>query len=477
MDSEKPQHSIAMVVLNSISHDTRVLKEAHALAEHGCQVTIVGIQDGNCAEPETSFPLGVRAIRVGRGLEEDINIGAAIARQLSFWAIGAAVLLLAAVLYVGLFLSLPEMISRVVSLEIVALRVLSLVAGGLALVVTLLALRRHNRLGMIHANFAKIKVSLVRRLRHGRLRNQIAERVSEIGPDVVHCHDVTGLRIGEACIFHGFAGKLVYDSHELYEDLPHASIWHRLATRKVQDRMAPKLSGFITINDSIARVLKKRHPAFPDPVIVKNAARRPSSPVQDDGRLHDAAGLDHGTKILLYQGGFSPNRGLTSLVRSAAFLPEGWAIVLMGWGREESLLRKSAAIADPDGQHVRFVPRVPQPELALWTAGATVGVIPYARHGLNHWFCTPNKLWEYPSAGVPILASPFPEMRRVIEGHDIGVLLSDPIKPENIAWTLRDLSSDRLEQLRQNCATFIELDNWALYEDRLKDLYGSLLCE
>ncbi|HYE68658.1 MAG TPA: hypothetical protein VEA58_08600, partial [Anaerovoracaceae bacterium] len=47
---------------------------------------------------------------------------------------------------------------------------------------------------------------------------------------------------------------------------------------------------------------------------------------------------------------------------------------------------------------VVFIPPAPQNDLALWTAGGTIGIIPYEKIGLNHWFCTPNKLWEYPNA-------------------------------------------------------------------------------
>ncbi len=54
-----------------------------------------------------------------------------------------------------------------------------------------------------------------------------------------------------------------------------------------------------------------------------------------------------------------------------------------------------------DESKVRFIPPAPQKELKSWTQGATLGIIPYEGKMLNHWIATPNKLWEYPSAGVP----------------------------------------------------------------------------
>src|SRR5690606_35834587 len=55
---------------------------------------------------------------------------------------------------------------------------------------------------------------------------------------------------------------------------------------------------------------------------------------------------------------------------------------------------------------IKIIDPVPQEELLLWTQGATVGAIPYPITCLNHWGCAPNKLWEYPGAGVPIIATP-----------------------------------------------------------------------
>ena len=59
----QPPHAVS-VVFNSISHDARVLKEAHALAGAGYRVTIVGVKDNNCYESLTVYPSGARAERV-----------------------------------------------------------------------------------------------------------------------------------------------------------------------------------------------------------------------------------------------------------------------------------------------------------------------------------------------------------------------------------------------------------------------------
>jgi len=111
----------------------------------------------------------------------------------------------------------------------------------------------------------------------------------------------------------------------------------------------------------------------------------------------------------------------------------------------------------------------------LWTAGATVGIIPYEGDILNHWFCTPNKLWEFPSAGVPLIVQPFPELRKVIEKYGCGWILPETCTPETLAEMFRVLTDAQFRAAREGCRKFIEEDSWeAAYVAPLTQLYDSL---
>ena len=80
-----------------------------------------------------------------------------------------------------------------------------------------------------------------------------------------------------------------------------------------------------------------------------------------------------------------------------------------------------------------FAPPVPQRELLGYVAAADLGVIPYNdRHLLNTLLCSPNKLYEFVEAGVPVCASDLPELARFVALHKIG--LSGPMStPRQIA--------------------------------------------
>jgi glycosyltransferase involved in cell wall biosynthesis len=156
---------------------------------------------------------------------------------------------------------------------------------------------------------------------------------------------------------------------------------------------------------------------------------------------------------------------------------------MMGWGLYESELKGIANRINRDIKQyrksdvIRFVPPAPQEELARWTAGAAIGVIPYEKTGLNHWFCTPNKLWEYPNAGVPLLISPFPEMKDFVEKYDHGWLLPEKTVPKSFGLAIGALSDADIDKAKQNSIIFIKENHWGIFEARLFSLYKELRAE
>lgn len=476
---------IAAIVLNSVSHDARVLKEADSLAAAGYEITIFGIQDNRCFEPETARSSGARIVRV--------------AWKPRAHMVAARVILMAGLLFTalvfGALLLVRENIHAILRVRELVEAVAIAGVASLGLFFVWASIREGRRAAQagdaasrqsgakkidrsLRARLSKVKSILTGKFKHAIVQRAMCRALADAAcgfrPDAVHCHDLNAAPAGILCKKR-IGCPMVFDSHELYEEQSMASPMQRRVYRRRQRRCARATDAFVTINDSIARVLRERYPRLPEPIIVKNATLPPEGLPRDDGRLHRAAKLEPGTRILLYQGGFALHRGLDVLVRAAALLPEEWCLVMMGWGRFEAELKELAKNVDPRGRKIRFVPPAPQAELGAWTAGGSLGVIPYENVCLNHWYCTPNKLWEYPVAGVPILASPFPELSKAVLDNEIGLLIDDPPTPQAIAGAVSSLTPDRLEQLRRNCQAYIARDNWLVYERRLVGLYDGLL--
>ena len=76
--------TIAMVVLNSISHDARVKKSAESLSKNAYKVFIIGVQDNRDSRPMNFLPNGTNVVRVD--IQTPIKEFKTLIRPL-FWAI------------------------------------------------------------------------------------------------------------------------------------------------------------------------------------------------------------------------------------------------------------------------------------------------------------------------------------------------------------------------------------------------------
>jgi glycosyltransferase involved in cell wall biosynthesis len=294
----------------------------------------------------------------------------------------------------------------------------------------------------------------------------------ELGASVFHAHDVITLPVA-AWLARRTGGSLLYDAHELYTEMSTLSARERRIWRFIEQRLIRRADVVVTVCESISRELSDRYRVARPSVLlnvpvlddvdrpVAGALRRKVSPLAGD------------RPIVLYQGGFSPHRGLANLVDAVAML-DRCLLVLMGAGPLEESLRERILDSGLE-RSITIVPAVPQRQLLAHTRDATVGVIPYEFVGLNNYYTTPNKLFEYLAAGVPIAASDFPELRRFIGTYDVGVTF-DPARPSDIARAIEQILSDHdaLIERRANALRAARSLNWDVEKLKLLEIYGSL---
>lgn len=335
----------------------------------------------------------------------------------------------------------------------------------------------HKNLKKIAGRFGGRLLASERRIKYRLMARTLSNRVLQGQYDIVHCHDLVALMAGGQIKKTKPETKLIWDAHEVYDELAGGMEADKRYFSSIIRENQGLVDGFVTISESIANHYAVNY-KLPPATIVMNATRG-ITPPHDDGRLRAAAQLNADRKIMLFQGGFSHKRGLGILMEAAADIPTPWTIVAMGWGKLErdlkDVARRLAENALPGDEPLVVIPGAPQEELAAWTAGATIGIIPYEDAGLNHLYCTPNKLWEYPDAGVPILATDFIEMGRMIREWDTGFLLPRDFTSTDILEFLRQTDDDTIAVKRANCRRFTQQMSWAKFEPRLHNLYEAVV--
>lgn len=299
----------------------------------------------------------------------------------------------------------------------------------------------------------------------------------KVRPETYHCHDLNTLWIGVIAA-KLTKSKLVYDSHELYTEISTFNKRQRFILGLTEKILIKFPDEIITVNESIANELVKRY-NIKHPKIVMNCPPKinlDTKPIEkiDDTWEKIRESCPRDTTFILYQGGFAPNRGLENLIRSMKFT-SGCVLVMLGWGRLEDDLR---LLVDKESlkEKVIFVPPVSQEELLYFTKHADFGVIPYQNVGLNNYYATPNKLFEYAMSGLPILASNFPELSRIIYEYKIGETFN-PNDSEDIAKAINKAVEDRIKikEYQHNTVVAANRFNWQQEEKVLQKIYFNLL--
>lgn len=174
----------------------------------------------------------------------------------------------------------------------------------------------------------------------------------------------------------------------------------------------------------------------------------------------------------IYVGNISGPRGIVPLVQAigASKLLDGFDLV--GDLTPTSLLDELRHL--PGCDKITYHGKVERGEVARLMGSARFGVVTFLPHP-NHVEAQPNKLFEYMSAGLPIVASDFPLWREILEGV---AEFADPGSPASVAAAIdRILSEDDAAQFRR-CMTGIgrvgEKLNWTREFERLRSRYEAL---
>lgn len=290
--------------------------------------------------------------------------------------------------------------------------------------------------------------------------------------DVYHAHDLITLPAAWAasCVR---GAALVYDAHELFTEIGRLGRPARAVLRIVERMLIGRADRVMTVNESIADELARRY-GVPRPAVLMNCPRTGGRvPAREESALRARAGVPAGEPIVLFQGMFMPHRGLENLVRAVALFHRGH-LVFMGWGALRTALERLAS-AEGSAHRIHFTDGVPLSELLAYTAGADLGVIPYRNVGLNNYYTSPNKLFEYCAAGVPVVSSRFPELVKVVEGWGVGRTF-DPERPEEIAQAVNALLDfpEDLARARANAIRAAQRFNWETECRTLLEVYAAV---
>lgn len=305
-----------------------------------------------------------------------------------------------------------------------------------------------------------------------RLVHMYRDELDRLKPDVIHAHDLATLPAGSLAAAKTGA-KLVYDSHELEVHRNVASgRLSRWARFNIEAKHIRKASAVVTVCDSIADHLANAY-RIPRPTVVMNAPNVPDE-FRFDRDLRTDLGLVDDVPLAVYIGRITIGRGIEQCVRALAHWPGGH-IALVGPVNQPTVDAAQALARDlrvADRLHV--IPPVPPIAVTSYVQTADLSLVAIQNICLSYFYCLPNKLIESAHAGIPVVVSNFPELRRFIEISGSGLLI-DESEPRDIAAALADAYEYR-EYLRSSTEQLAAIDatyGWPTQKRALETLYRS----
>lgn len=235
--------------------------------------------------------------------------------------------------------------------------------------------------------------------------------------------------------------SLFFDAHEMFPEMP--EVINRPFVRnfwmKVEDWIFPKLKYSYTVCQSIADIYNKKYGI--NMQVVRNIPFANTN--KGKSEITTKPIIQENRKVILYQGAVNIGRGIEWIIDAMPYL-DGYVFYVVGDG---DVLQEMKQRSEDRGvtDRVIFTGRIPFEELSSYTKCADIGVNLLENMGLNYYFSLPNRIFDFIRNNIPVLASDFPEIRRIVAGYETGILI-DSYEPEYLAGKIKELSSKHFNQ-------------------------------
>ena len=287
--------------------------------------------------------------------------------------------------------------------------------------------------------------------------------------DVYHAHDLNTLIQGiVSAKLRLKRKKLIYDSHEVQTSRTHYSFEKIYRIEKLLLKFVDKV---IVENDTRADYHKDLYKSRPTPI--HNYSELYNIDEVKAFPLREVYSIPEDTKIVLYQGGMQEGRGLFKLLDAFKNIENG-KLIMLGDGKERQNLLDYHRELKLENK-VIFIDRVPYQELRSYTKSADIGIQFLENTNFNHYSASSNKLFEYLMAHVPVIGSDLPEIKRIIEEEQVGLIVQEANTVQLNGAIQILINDDELRTtLKRNTESAKRKYNWENEKRILNNIYSEI---
>lgn len=282
--------------------------------------------------------------------------------------------------------------------------------------------------------------------------------LKRVSPDIVYGHDYYAAPIIAYALK---KRKLVYDAHELYLADKSATKRERICCY-LERKAIEKADRVICASERRKEIMKQHYSTKREICVVNNISILPR---MNDNKMDEAYFSSDERKIVVYCGALIKARRVDLLIEAAKKLKSYIRVLIVGNGEELEFLKNKVQIESID--NVTFINAVPYKSIWSIISRCDIGYLYYENDTLNNTNCAPNKVYEYASAGLAMIAN-----------ENLG--LSDIFSRYSVGASSNDLCSAIMEVLnnydtyKENVEMFFKECSWEVEEKRLRDAISML---
>ena len=264
--------------------------------------------------------------------------------------------------------------------------------------------------------------------------------------------------------------KVIYDAHELIVPEDGKRISRRDTFFYKFEKKAMKCADLIICaSDERAEIMKNHYGLITEPTVIENISELPI--IEDkyvDAIVQKAVHVFSAEEpILVYAGVLTISRKIDEVIDVIKESSRG-RLLIIGDGPDRKRLEKMAEEQIKDRFY--FTGGLPYQYLGNLLRRCDIGYISYPITTLNNIYCAPNKIYEYASVELPMVAPYNPTLDRFFSKYRIGVMR------DNLKEAF-DVVANDLENYKNNCKFFSMSHPWSREAQKLVKIINELLIE
>jgi len=295
----------------------------------------------------------------------------------------------------------------------------------------------------------------------------VYKQALNVKADIYHFHDPELIPIGLLLRRHG--KRVIYDVHE---DVPRQTLSKSyipfafrkpisVMTETIEVFSAKRFDGVVTatpfINERFLRLGAKAVNVNNYPLVSE------LRPIENQWKQKE--------KAVCYVGGIVGIRGAFEMVRAIGKVEYR---LFLGGEIKSNIEKKLKEM--PGWQNVETLGFLDRTAVKS-TLSRSMGGLVVLHPTINYKDGLPVKMFEYMSAGIPVIASKFPLWKEIVEGAKCGICV-DPLNPEEIADAIRWIIEHPIEAQEmgeKGRQAVLDKYNWEQESQKLLRLYAKLM--